>query len=507
MFHVLFDTTEKQINQFLTYCYERNQTTYSTKELMAVFNYKTSKLLSVIQQVELFQEQYSEYTVNYQSESKTIKIEFSPRFLLSKVYAILVERTVGFTFLDLLFKGKYHSLEQLSQETYSSLRTIQRKLTELNQVLANYHLSYSLRKGNPLEGKEYYIRYFYHVMYWQLFDETDSDLLATIRDKQTIATQIERHAPYMRKIDCNKFLSLLAISLQRIKQRHFIVEIPDEITTFEHPLMTKRKFTECILAPFFQANVYAVSDLTDEEISFLYFMFAVMNTYLEEDLTEIHQDWFDNEQYSTEEIIIDKLSAYFDLALTSKEKNYLLVNLLMINSYSSVFGTEHKIDGFGKQTRESELEAYFPVMYPTMRRFLIAIKREIPPLVGFAKKNDRLIFQYCMLVRTVFIKYERPVTFSIQSKFGKTQELWIKNRLLNTSHRAIQHVPSVDEPDILISDYPIYRQLGANKQMEIFYWNGQPTSSDWERLKEKIHKIRSEKHKQVFDSLSFHQFS
>ncbi len=35
-------------------------------------------------------------------------------------------------------------------------------------------------------------------------------------------------------------------------------------------------------------------------------------------------------------------------------------------------------------------------------------------------------------------------------------------------HRAIQHVPSVDEPDILISDYPIYRQLGANKQMEIF---------------------------------------
>ena len=43
-----------------------------------------------------------------------------------------------------------------------------------------------------------------------------------------------------------------------------------------------------------------------------------------------------------------------------------------------------------------------------------------------------------------------------------------QNRLLNTSHRAIQHVPSVDEPDILISDYPIYRQLGANKQMEIF---------------------------------------
>ncbi|MCW3745981.1 hypothetical protein OM428_17570 [Enterococcus gallinarum] len=62
-----------------------------------------------------------------------------------------------------------------------------------------------------------------------------------------------------------------------------------------------------------------MSDLTDEEISFYFYVCS--NEYIfEEDLTEIHQDWFDNEQYSTEEIIIDKLSAYFDLALTSKEK-------------------------------------------------------------------------------------------------------------------------------------------------------------------------------------------
>ncbi len=83
----------------------------------------------------------------------------------------------------------------------------------------------------------------------------------------------------MRKIDCNKFLSLLAISLQRIKQQHFIVEIPDEITTFEHPLMTKKKVHRMHTGTFFQANVYAVSDLTDEEISFLLF-YVCSNEYI-----------------------------------------------------------------------------------------------------------------------------------------------------------------------------------------------------------------------------------
>ncbi|WP_291291522.1 helix-turn-helix domain-containing protein [Enterococcus sp.] len=500
MFSVLLDTTEKQINQFLTYCYEENRTIFSIKELMAVFNYKPSKILTVIHQVELFQEQYSEFSLTYPFESKSIKIEFSQRFLISKVHAVLLTKSIGFTLLDSFFKGKYQSLEQLSQETYRSLRTIQRKLSELNNVLANYHLSYSLKKANPLEGKEYYIRYFYHVMYWQVFDEMDSELLSMVRGKESLVTQFQCHAPYMRKIDSDKFLCLLAISFQRIKQQHPILEIPAEIKTFQHPLISKKEFTEYFLVPFFQANIYSVQGLPEEEISFLYFMFAVMNTYLEDDLIKIPREWLD-QGHLAEETIILKLGEYFDLSFTDAEKNYLLVNLAMIHAYSLVFGTVHKIDGFGKQTKENELQGYFPVMYPTMKRFLLALKTEIPELLNFIKKNDRLIFQYCMLARTVFIKYEQPVTFSIQSKFGKTQELWIKNRLLHTTHRAIEHIPMVEKPDILISDYPIH--LEVDQQIKVFYWNGQPTGNDWERLEDIIYAIRSEKHKRVFERLSF----
>ncbi|WP_275344243.1 hypothetical protein [Enterococcus faecium] len=47
--------------------------------------------------------------------------------------------------------------------------------------MKNYHLSCSLKKGNPIEGEEYRIRYFFHLMYWQSFDENHSDILSSFR--------------------------------------------------------------------------------------------------------------------------------------------------------------------------------------------------------------------------------------------------------------------------------------------------------------------------------------
>ncbi len=45
-----------------------------------------------------------------------IKVEFSSQFLLSKVYSILLEGTIGYILLDSLYKGTYQSLENLSQK-------------------------------------------------------------------------------------------------------------------------------------------------------------------------------------------------------------------------------------------------------------------------------------------------------------------------------------------------------------------------------------------------------
>lgn len=149
MLHALLDTTEKQIFQFLSYCYETNKPKYTIKELSDVFNRRTNKMQSIVQQVEWFCARYPQFTLIYDEQEKEVLIAFSPRFLLSQAYNVLLQGTVGFILLDALFHGDYHSLEQLSLKTFSSLRTVQRKLQELNHILANYHLSYSLKKEIP----------------------------------------------------------------------------------------------------------------------------------------------------------------------------------------------------------------------------------------------------------------------------------------------------------------------------------------------------------------------
>ena len=271
MLHALLDTTEKQIFQFLSYCYETNKPKYTIKELSDVFNRRTNKMQSIVQQVEWFCARYPQFTLIYDEQEKEVLIAFSPRFLLSQAYNVLLQGTVGFILLDALFHGDYHSLEQLSLKTFSSLRTVQRKLQELNHILANYHLSYSLKKGDPLTGEEYAIRYFYHLTYWQIFDEKHSQVVASIKDKESIMALFETHASYMRKIDIDKFLNLFAISLQRIHQKHPITFLPEEVSTFEHPLIERNQFFEVFLKPLFNGNHLSLSEISEPECSFLYF--------------------------------------------------------------------------------------------------------------------------------------------------------------------------------------------------------------------------------------------
>ncbi|MDQ8577754.1 helix-turn-helix domain-containing protein [Enterococcus faecium] len=503
MFEEFIDINERQVYQFLNYCYERDEKLYIVKDIALDLNYTLAKMNSVIQQAESFCERYPEYKLSFLSENKMIKVEFSSQFLLSKVYSILLEGTIGYILLDSLYKGTYQSLENLSQKNYISLRTIQRKLRELNTILKNYHLSCSLKKGNPIEGEEYRIRYFFHLMYWQSFDENHSDILSSIKNKRQLLEKFAKHAPYTRSIDRKKWISLLRISLQRMKQGHPITYVPEEMNKFVHPLITKEEFTHYILEPFFEANFWSMNHITPTEQAYLYFMFGVMNTYLEEDLLDapdkVQESWG-----WIESSIVENFEKKFKISFTTSEKNYLSVNLAMIHLYSRVFGTKKKVDAFGKSAEDRDFQHIFPVMYPIMQQFFSGVARRIPELNTYYEKNRRLIFQYCMLVRDIFIKHEQPVIFYIQSKYGKTQELWAKKRILSMTERPIKYSASADQlPDIVISDYPIDQTAYDQTNTQIFYWNGQPTKNDWARLKAEIIKIRNEKNRSILEKLDF----
>ncbi|MGC2920440.1 hypothetical protein ACPTG5_14775, partial [Enterococcus faecium] len=77
-------------------------------------------------------------------------------------------------------------------------------------------------------------------------------------------------------IDRKKWISLLRMSLQRMKQGHSITYVPEQMNKLVHPLITKEEFTHYILEAFFEANFWSMYHITPTEQAYLYFLFGVM---------------------------------------------------------------------------------------------------------------------------------------------------------------------------------------------------------------------------------------
>ncbi len=69
MFEEFIDINERQVYQFLNYCYERDEKLYVVKDIALDLNYTLAKMNSVIQQAESFCERYQ--NINYLFFQKT----------------------------------------------------------------------------------------------------------------------------------------------------------------------------------------------------------------------------------------------------------------------------------------------------------------------------------------------------------------------------------------------------------------------------------------------------
>lgn len=72
--------------------------------------------------------------------------------------------------------------------------------------------------------------------------------------------------------------------------------------------------------PLFHRNHLPFSEISEVERSFLYYMFGVMNTYLEEDLDAANISWLTQPKYQQEAQLVEKLAVYFRLTFTEAEK-------------------------------------------------------------------------------------------------------------------------------------------------------------------------------------------
>ena len=483
MYNSLLNNLDQEVYELFSYLLANDFRYGSLSELAKKLKHTRSRMNLIIDRAKELQAIYPAYTIEI-TDTAELSINLSSEFLLSKLYALMLKETIPFKILDRLFSERYVSLEKTAQYYYLSNRTVQRKLKELNTILSNYDVSLDLKSKTLFKGEEYRIRYFFHTMYWQIFDETHKknfDLTKTSIEK--LKQTLKKLPTLYRHIDQEKFIQIVALSFYRIKRKHMIKELPEEMTKIKHLNISYEVFREDILKSVIKEN-YMVDKLPETEYQFLYYMFSVMTTYLPEEITEqgMRSLHLDTDSWRTAEIFAKTTQQFFNLPINVQDKRYLILNAWIIHSSSKVFSSENKIDAFGKTTTEKDYIRVFPDLYLKVKELYFNLANQSEIFEQLYHANNRLIFQYCMLISLLVQKQNRKIKVFHESKFGKVQDARQKKQMRQLLGEKIIFVN--EDPEIVITDYPVDQQkyLAQNNKVQFFKWHSFQTTEKWIEL-------------------------
>lgn len=476
MYRKLIDENYLETYQLIEFCVNSHQQWFLVEELQEYLGLSKFKIGNAIQGAVEASYKYPEYTLSYEKGQKKFSITFQPTFLLSELYSTLLRGTLGFIFLDYIYRNKTFSLEKFAQEHYVSVRTVQRKLRAVNEILNNYYLRIDLRKSEPLIGEEFRIRYYFHIANWQVFADSETNFVnLNEQSRDFIFQKLSEELPQLRIIDKYKFLSILSVSVQRIRQNYSLSVIPQEMMGVVNPYISFEKFKEEVVAPFFKKNFINSKAYGEVECSFLYYIFTVMVTYLPRDLKMIELPRLDLYENNLSSLFIQLFENEFNFTVSKDSELYLRVNLFMINSYSSVFYTRIKMDPYGRIQSIDDYNSMFPKLYNKIENICKKILKSEPEFGQLLAGNSRLIFQYCMLAREILdTDTSNTIRVFVQSKFGRLQEEYQKKIQQLRGNIEITFVDQNEAPNLVVTDYPINRSNYSERTV-FFEW-GSPQS-------------------------------
>lgn len=481
MYKFLLSKLDQDVYDLFAYFLDSSSEHVKLTELSTSLGFTKRQITAVIERIVAFQKEYPFYEIEI-INTRELCLRFSPNFLLSKLYSVMLEESIPFQILDRIFKEKYISLENTAQQYYVSNRTVQRKLREADTILSNYKLKLNLKNRSLIIGEEYRIRYFFHIMYWQIFDGNNTNCFGFNKNSiNELKKKIQLYPTYYRNIDQEKFIQLLTLSMYRLKRGFALENLPIEMKEMGHLNISFEQFREELIDPVFSDN-YLLEKATDNEYIFLYYMFSVMTTYLP---TEICNSNFVLNNFSAKSLEVGAVfteTAQRFFALDDNAKGYLLINALTIHSTSLLFATENKVDAFGKTTIDKDYIRVFPKIYPIVQEMFDSLEQQFPIFRQLYQSNKRLLFQYTMLLSIVIKETDKPIRIFHEVKFGKIQDIRQKQQLYQTFGEKIVFV--LENPDIVITDYPVYQQtfIDQNNKVIFFKWHSFPSTEKWLEL-------------------------
>lgn len=491
MYKFLLTKLDQDVYEVFAYFFENAEEYESISDLANKLSVSKRRIVLVIDRALDLRERYPFYDIEI-IDGRTISLRFASNFLLSKLYSVMLEESMPFQILDRLFREKYLSLENTAQQHFVSNRTVQRKLKEIMDILENYNISLNLKRKPLFVGEEYRIRHFFHIMYWQILDGSNVRYFGLTQ--KSITGFKERLAMYpscYRGIDQEKFIQLLALSLYRLKRGFALKEIPPGMTETCHLTIPFEQFKKELIMPLLRDN-YLLNETSENEYIFLYYMFSVMTTYLPDEIpTELTMtNHFSEESLQAAKLFSETAKQAF--LVPDSATTYLFVNALNIHSTSLMFASKNKIDAFGKTTTDKDYRRVFPKLFPLVQEMYQSLSEQSSIFSTLYVSNNRLLFQYSMLLSIVARIDRSTVRVFHESKFGKIQEIRQKERLKRWFGYTLSFVS--EKPDFVVMDYPVDRQyfINQNREVRFFKWNSFLTGDRWLELVEAIEKFQNE---------------
>ncbi|MGG5359535.1 MULTISPECIES: helix-turn-helix domain-containing protein [unclassified Enterococcus] len=479
-YNQIIDNDDQLIYLFIQLFIERNTEKMSLAAIREALQISPHKLLQLFEATQNLSARLNTFSLSV--NKKECLLETESAFSLQDIYTELVKSSVGFKLLEELLESPLFSLENFAQKNFMSTRTIYRKITGLSGCLDNYHLSLNLRKKHPVSGDEYFIRYFYHFLYWQLYGPAKTYDCLTDSQVSELDHLLTEHYPYYRNIDRSRWLHYFDLSLKRIRNGFYLYTLPDEINGFKNVYMTFSVFKKRFIDPAVFPNK-ADTSVRENEARLLYYLLSVTTTYSFEESRMLHAETpkISAEVQDMVLVIVEMVEKLFRIQASDAEIFFLELNIMNIHSKSHIYAAKNRADIFGMRSLEPKLAEFFPAYYFKVKKELLASPYS-DSFQQLYQENERLFFIYCLLIREILDNHGGiPFRIFLQAKPGKLQEEWQKRRVRDVidNNICIQFVDNEQEADLILTDYVVKEKQEAEKY---YHWQTKPTAKDWKYI-------------------------
>ena len=419
------------------------------------------------------------------NNNNELKLTMPKNYSFSYVYSKILENSIEFRFLEIIFFETESNLQNLADHLFISSSSLRRIITKLNKSLANLNITITF---SPLRiiGKEsairnFFIQYFMekHANGFYPFNKIQKKILDNL-----LNFILKKNCIQLNYTDLEKLRVTTMISLIRIQNNHYnkLININNSIFDFSlgNNWILKQSFKTIFKITLSEETVFHMVPFLFENRFFfsIEHLIVVANTDTKVNIIK--------NNFSS---IIDNLSNKFEL--TCPNKNSLLVDLC--NAYFLNYGAPFILYDFYTEFIDS-----FMIMKPDLIKF---VKSEFIELFKNEKFEHYHLNNYIYILVTrwkdLYINIESNHRIPSIGVFYNTdfeQSIMIQNMIEFRFGKKVC-VTTINDPDIqnILNSFSEYDLIVTNisglENENVICFSIFPTFKDWNNLQKSLSKL------------------